>query len=566
MSNQSRTQPGDGVPVRPPFRGRGAGRGIGIPWIALACFCLVGSVGLVGASMAMAAEIVEVRVGRHAEFTRVVFELDRAAGYRIERANPSAGVSELVVSLEATSIPRRIRSSKSLIQQVEVEPSGPRTVARVRLAKSGLRLKEMILASPPRIVLDVFSDEPVARDTSSAASASGTSKAATKTSTKKTASNTEAGTTKKAAASPTTKSASTSATKSTPSGGTSTKRTASVDATGKPAAKTATAAVDRTAANIDAKTDAKPDAKTDAESGTEVGATGSDASSDAQQKVLAEAGRAADSQEPSGAMKILQEREKALARAAQEPSTSTRVEPHAAKSKSDARPMVAKKTAKDEGGGWMTWAMAGAGAVVLLLGGFVFWRRRQGGEEVVFDGDEAPQDDAPIEFGRTPSSASAEADNPFAGLMDEEDEQLTLGAQDETPSSTTGDGRDAFAFGDAGDGEKEKDVEEMEMISRDAVNESLGGMPSAMGGASDEFQQMMREMNRRVEALEGRIDELVDARDRLERQVAAQTEELRVQRAAIARTQRAVRNLARPEDEPEATEPALREPGPPGGE
>lgn len=262
-------------------------------------------------------------------------------------------------------------------------------------------------------------------------------------------------------------------------------------------------------------------------------------------------------------MKILQEREEALARAAREPSTSTRVERPAAKA--DARPRVAKKTAKDDGGGWMTWAMAGAGAVVLLLGGFVFWRRRQGGEEVDFDADDAPQDDAPIEFGRSPSSAAAEADNPFAGLMEDEDEQLTLGAQDETPSPTTGDGGDAFAFGDAGDGEKEKDVEEMEMISRDAVNESLGGMPSAMGGASDEFQQMMREMNRRVEALEGRIDELVDARDRLERQVAAQTEELRVQRAAIARTQRAVRNLARPEDEPEATEPALREPNPPGG-
>ena len=75
---------------------------------------------------------------------------------------------------------------------------------------------------------------------------------------------------------------------------------------------------------------------------------------------------------------------------------------------------------------------------------------------------------------------------------------------------------------------------------------------------------MMREMNRRVESLEGRIDELVDARDRLERQVAAQTEELRVQRAAIARTQRAVRNIGRPEDgeggEQEATEPAVRNP------
>ena len=38
-----------------------------------------------------------------------------------------------------------------------------------------------------------------------------------------------------------------------------------------------------------------------------------------------------------------------------------------------------------------------------------------------------------------------------------------------------------------------------------------------------------------------------------------QTEELRVQRAAIARTQRAVRNMTRPEDEG-PTEPALRDP------
>ena len=45
---------------------------------------------------------------------------------------------------------------------------------------------------------------------------------------------------------------------------------------------------------------------------------------------------------------------------------------------------------------------------------------------------------------------------------------------------------------------------------------------------------------------------------RLERQVAAQSEELRVQRAAIARTQRALRTLSRGEEE-KATEPALRD-------
>jgi hypothetical protein len=62
---------------------------------------------------------------------------------------------------------------------------------------------------------------------------------------------------------------------------------------------------------------------------------------------------------------------------------------------------------------------------------------------------------------------------------------------------------------------------------------------------------------RRVAHLERRIEELVDARERLERQVAAQTEELRVQRAAIARTQRVLRTVA-PRTEDESSEPVVR--------
>jgi septal ring factor EnvC (AmiA/AmiB activator) len=69
-------------------------------------------------------------------------------------------------------------------------------------------------------------------------------------------------------------------------------------------------------------------------------------------------------------------------------------------------------------------------------------------------------------------------------------------------------------------------------------------------------------MERRIAHLETRLDESIDARERLERQVAAQTEELRVQRAAIARTQRALRGLSRSEEE-QATEPALRDPAKP---
>ena len=62
------------------------------------------------------------------------------------------------------------------------------------------------------------------------------------------------------------------------------------------------------------------------------------------------------------------------------------------------------------------------------------------------------------------------------------------------------------------------------------------------------------EAERRLGHLEKRIEELADAKDRLERQVAAQTEELRVQRAAIARTQRVLRSVA-PKTDDESGDP-----------
>ena len=72
-------------------------------------------------------------------------------------------VAELIVSLEASSIPRSISKKKALIEQVDVEPNGPRSTARVRLSQDGLRLKEMILMNPPRIVLDLLDDAPAPR-------------------------------------------------------------------------------------------------------------------------------------------------------------------------------------------------------------------------------------------------------------------------------------------------------------------------------------------------------------------------------------------------------------------
>ena len=82
-----------------------------------------------------------------------------------------------------------------------------------------------------------------------------------------------------------------------------------------------------------------------------------------------------------------------------------------------------------------------------------------------------------------------------------------------------------------------------------------------MGGSaapSPDMARMFQELERRIQSLESRLDEANEAREKLERQVAAQSEELRVQRAAIARTQRALRTMTRG-DEDKATEPALRD-------
>jgi hypothetical protein len=112
---------------------------------------------LLPALPAGAARVVQVRIGEHPDFTRVVFELDAPAGYRVER---KAGSSDLVVTLDAASQARKLARKSSDIRAVEVE-AAEHAVARIRLSHPKLQLKEMILSNPPRIVLDVLREKPV---------------------------------------------------------------------------------------------------------------------------------------------------------------------------------------------------------------------------------------------------------------------------------------------------------------------------------------------------------------------------------------------------------------------
>lgn len=515
MSNRNITLSGGGH--RPDFPGLRARR-----WGLSLCLML----GLIAmASSVLAAEIVEVRVGKHAKFTRVVFELDRAAGYRIERSDPTSDVAELVVSLDASTIPRRIQSSKSLIEQVAVEPSGSRAVARIRLKKSGLQLKEMILVNPARIVLDVFFDEAVPAVA-------------------------------KAAPTPTSPTPKIEAVPSmeTPSSEEIVAHLPVITPEPAALAKEVVEAPKETAAQVavvDEPTISTPledDSLAEVQAADEASPTGGTqplGGGSQPSKLPAGAGLAA----ADGAV------DAQLMAAASKPA------------KRQPRPMVVRtKPAKDQDGAWMTWALVGGGIVLLLGGGLLVARRMGGGEEVDYS------EGGSAESGNHEDGQMGSDDNPFGEAARDDGRQQTLGESDNSEDVGNAGGARSAAFTE--DEEKESEsvvfgdseensMEDMEVISREQVNESLGSMPTTGGAISEEFQQMMREMNRRVESLEGRIDELVDARDRLERQVAAQTEELRVQRAAIARTQRAVRNLARPEGgegDQEPTEPAFRDP------
>jgi len=75
------------------------------------------------------------------------------------------------------------------------------------------------------------------------------------------------------------------------------------------------------------------------------------------------------------------------------------------------------------------------------------------------------------------------------------------------------------------------------------------GIAAAPVAAPDSAaERTLSEIERRLRHIETRIEEMADSRERLDRQLAAHTEELRVQRSAIARAQRVLRNLTRPDD------------------
>jgi len=110
---------------------------------------------------ALASEVVDVRVGRHEGYSRVVIELDQAAGYRLEH-DAERGIFQ--VSVEASARPEILALATGAVERVEVEPAGQGARASIRLREKGARVREHLFSNPPRIVLDFRSPgDPVAR-------------------------------------------------------------------------------------------------------------------------------------------------------------------------------------------------------------------------------------------------------------------------------------------------------------------------------------------------------------------------------------------------------------------
>jgi hypothetical protein len=226
----------------------------------------------------------------------------------------------------------------------------------------------------------------------------------------------------------------------------------------------------------------------------------------------------------------------------------------------------------------LKWAgMIGAGVIALLVLVALVMRSRRskpGEMDVTALADEAdeqaPTDQASHE-GRIPDGGFAMDADLHDGAPPDEDFEFGAAEphdDENKPIQSVGVASAAKPglFDQSHQEEDAKSMENQDLPTSHMDSEAatqVGISTAAVGADMDSgVAQLIQELERRLGHMEARLDESNEARERLERQVETQAEELRVQRAAIARTQRAVRSLNRP-DEDQATEPALRDPSTP---
>jgi hypothetical protein len=490
-----------------------------------------------GATGAGAARVSEVRVGTHDDgHTRIVVELDSPAGYRLQSPQ-QGGQPELIVDLDATSIQRDVPSKSLVVKKVHVEPTAAGSTVRISLATGDVAIKEMLLANPPRIVLDLKARGPIPKSDADAIAATDEPEVT-------------------ASAEPIAVAPPTPAKAEVPKSEPAAEPAAAVEKSEPPAQRETILpaptklALPSAVAPSEAKHDMMPPPPTDPQPDLEP--------------------TAAD--EPAARPTLIPaiERENSTAQQATAPSSPT-----PAPSAEERRKAITAKAPQTTPSSdslvdlaTSPMGLAVIGGVVLLLA-IVVMRRRRAAEDddplyTVMSADDAgagvsmdaayPVDEAedhpPVlaALGPYEPDAFEEASEPAVRVGPSGPRQVALGRASEASelSAVSILGDDADSIFDA----------EPEVVAS-PVPVAVAPMPEPSPVAT-QLGYVSAEVERRVAELERRLEQLTEARERLERQVAAQTEELRVQRAAIARTQRVVRTIAKTEDM--ATEPVPRAP------
>jgi len=504
-----------------------------IVWAAIAAWTL-------GATGAGAASVSEVRVGTHEDgHTRIVVELDAPAGYRLQSPQPGER-PELVVDLDATSIQRDVPSKSRVVKKVHVEPSDAGSTVHISLATGDVAVKEMLLANPPRIVLDLKARGPLPKGDADAVAAADASEAAASA--------------EPVVVAPPPTPAKVEVPKSEPVAVAAAEPADAVKKSEAPAPRETTPKTTLTlpsaAAPSEAKRDLMPPPPTASQPDLDP----------------------TTSEQPAAKPTLIPpiEREKSAAQQATAPNAPT-----PAPSAEERRKAITAKTqqATPSSGSLVDRALspiglAVIGGVVLLLAVVVMRRRRAAEDDdplyTVMAADDAgagvsmdaafpaaeAEDRPPVlaALGPYEPDGFEEASEPTVRVGPSGPRQLALDSASEASEATA-----ATVMGDESDSIFGTEPEVVATPVPVAVTPTPEPTPVAA-----QVGQVSAEVERRVAELERRLEQLTEARERLERQVAAQTEELRVQRAAIARTQRVVRTIAKTEDM--ATEPVPRAP------
>jgi hypothetical protein len=428
------------------------------------------------AARAEAARVVDVRVGAHKGYTRVVLELDAPSEYRISRQSLPSGsgnVTELAVELTSATGAFAVGGRRGIVQSVRVKTQGKGAVALIRLTVDSPRVADMTLKGPDRIVIDV---RPPAKQAAAPKAAPPPPPP------------------------PKPKAASPPPPKPKPA------PEPVAQAPQKPPAPPPVSRPTTPAAKLPAG--AAPPKGPDAPPGTEG---------------------------PQGEPAPLGARER---RAPPKPS------PQAPMPRQPVPPAGADED--DSGFGMLPIAAI----VAALLAVWFFLRRRsQASDQEIRDSlpDFPPLDGLDTQ---EPADAVTVSEADLAGPGDGDEPEVTaVTPEDEDLPAEAGQVIPPPSAAAASAGETLATPPPEPSLAPEPAQAPFPGIAAAPAAAPDTAaERTLSEIERRLRHIETRIEEMADSRERLDRQLAAHTEELRVQRSAIARAQRVLRNLTRPDD------------------